>query len=71
MKITAKVRFGATKSKVESFGMNRYLVYLLSEQTDTDALDEFMALMSRALGVPSGKIEYVGKDSNGDRVFEI
>lgn len=71
MKITVKLRFASSKGKIESFGRDRYLAYLLSEKTDSDAWDELKALMSRSLGVPSVKIEYAGKDSNGDAVFEI
>lgn len=70
MKITAKVRFESSKSKIESFGSNRYLIYLLSSKTDSDAQDELLTLLSRTLGVPPSKIQYVGKDSNGDAIFE-
>lgn len=70
MKVTVKLRFGASKSKIESFGNSRYLVYLLSQKEDVDVKDELYALLSRSLGVPLSKIEYVGKDANGDAIFE-
>jgi len=70
MKIVCKLRFGSSKSKIESFGSGRYLIYLLSEKTDADVKDELYAILSRALGVPPNRIEYAGKDINGDAVFE-
>jgi hypothetical protein len=70
MKVVVKLRFGASKSKIESFGSGRYLVYLLSEKTDPDVKAELYALLSRSLGVPGDRIEYAGKDANGDLVFE-
>lgn len=70
MKVTLKLRFGASKSKMESFGNNKYLVYLLSNKDDADVKDELYALISRVLGVPLSRIEYLGKDANGDAVFE-
>ena len=70
MKITVKLRFNASSAKIESFGKDRYLVYLLSDKTDADAMDELKALLSRSLGVATSKIQYAGKDGNGDAVFE-
>ena len=71
MKITAKIKLGAHASKIESFGNNRYLVYLISELGDSEAMSEFLALMSRHLGVAEKKIIYIGKDVHGDKMFEI
>ncbi len=70
MKITVKLRFESSNSKIESFGNNRYLVYLLSSKEDADVKDELYAMLSRTLGVPPDRIEYVGKDGNGDAVFQ-
>ena len=71
MKITVKLRFNTSSSRIEHFGGGRYLVYLVSDKKDEDAFDELTALLSRSLGVPPSKIEYAGKDSNGDAVFEL
>ena len=71
MKITVKLRFASTKAKIENFGKNRYLVYLLSDKTDEDAMDELKAMLSRSLAVPADKVEYCGKDANNDAIFEI
>jgi hypothetical protein len=35
------------------------------------AQEEFFALMTRKLGVPRTRFEFMGKDTNGDRIFEI
>jgi hypothetical protein len=70
MKVTIKLRFNSSKSKWENFGSNRYLVYLLSGK-EQGAQEELYALISRHLGIPENKISYLGKDSNGDAIFEI
>lgn len=70
MQITVKVRYGTTYSKMESFGNNRYLVYLLSQPTDSDANLELMTLISRKMGVPPGRIKIV-QDKGSDKVVEL
>ena len=70
MKVTIKIRFNASSSRFESFGNNRYLAYLLSDNKDGDAMDEIKELISRKLGVPHNKIQYLGKNQNGDAIFE-
>jgi len=70
MLITVKVKYGTTYSKMESFGNNRYLVYLISHSTDNDANLELLTLISRKMGVPPGRIKIV-KDNGSDKVVEL
>lgn len=71
MKIIVKIKAGCEDSSVENFGAGRYLVKLMSQLGDADATEEFYALMTRKLGSPRSKFEFIGKDANGDRVFEV
>jgi uncharacterized protein YggU (UPF0235/DUF167 family) len=70
MLITVKARYGATYSKMESFGNNRYLVYLLSQSTDEDANLELVTLISRKMGVPPNRIK-IKEDKGSDKVVEL
>jgi uncharacterized protein YggU (UPF0235/DUF167 family) len=71
MKIIVRLKMNSEKSGVESFGDNRYLVKMMSAPEDEDAQEEFFALMTRKMGVPRTRFEFMGKDANGDRIFEI
>lgn len=65
-----KLRFNASKEKFESYGGNKYLVYLpFAEDEDSESI--VAGLLSRKLGVPSGRIYFKGKDFNGDWVFQL
>jgi len=70
MIITIKVRYGTTYSKIESFGNSRYLVYLLSQQSDGDADLELITLISRKMGVPPGRIK-IKENKGSDKVVEL
>ena len=70
MIITLKVRYGTTYSKIESFGNSRYLVYLISHYTDSDANLELLTLISRKMGVPPGRIK-IKEDNGSDNVVEL
>ena len=70
MKVTVKIRFNASKEHFESFGGNRYLMYLPFEQDD-DSIAVIIQLLSRKLGAPPSKIDYAGQDMNKDYVFEV
>jgi uncharacterized protein YggU (UPF0235/DUF167 family) len=71
MKIIVRLKMNSEKPGVESFGDNRYLVKMMSSPEDEDAQEEFYALMTRKMGVPRTRFEFMGKDTNGDRIFEI
>jgi hypothetical protein len=71
MNITVKIRFGTSKSKLEDFGNNRFLVYLISQAGEAGSMAELKELLSRRLAMPPEKIEFVGKNNVGDFVFEF
>ncbi|HLC77777.1 MAG TPA: hypothetical protein VJH92_01500 [Candidatus Nanoarchaeia archaeon] len=70
MRITAQIKFSSQKQKVEGFGDRRYLVYILSGKDDEGAMSEFVVMMSREIGVSTGRIHYVGKQGNS-YIFEV
>ncbi len=70
MDITVKIKFGSSKSHIESFGNNRYLLHVLSKEEDEDAMDEVKSLISK-LGVAGSKIELRRKGPFGIWVFQI
>ncbi|MBM3230601.1 hypothetical protein FJZ22_03040 [Candidatus Pacearchaeota archaeon] len=69
MKITVKVRFNTSYEKLESFGNNMYLAYLMMGE-DEESGKILCALLSKKLGVPPTRVEYAGKDTRGYYVFE-
>lgn len=71
MQITVKVRYGASSSKIEGFGNNRYLVYLISQMSESDANLELITLISRKLGVPPGRIKITKGEGSTDKVIEL
>lgn len=70
MQITIKVRYGSSNSKIEGFGNNRYLVYLISNQGESDANLELITLISRKLGVPPGRISIL-QDKGTDKIVQL
>lgn len=70
MKIYVKTRLKCLKSKVESFGGNRYFVYLISEK-HAEGKEELLALLSRHLGVPIPRIEILTGEESDDKTFEL
>lgn len=71
MQITVKVRYGTSSSKFESFGNNRYLVYLLSEMNESDSDLELITLISRNMGVPPNRIKILKGQGSTDKVIEL
>ncbi|MEK6926525.1 MAG: hypothetical protein AABW50_04575 [Nanoarchaeota archaeon] len=70
MKFVVQIKFGSIKKKVESFGSNRYLVYILSKKEEDGAMTEFISLMSKELGTPPSRIHYKYKEGES-YVFEV
>ena len=69
MKITVKARFNSSREVFEKFGPGMYLAYLSFEE-DGDASSILANLISRQMGVPPSRIEFIGKDVKGNFVFE-
>lgn len=71
MDITVKVKFGSNKQSIESFGSNRYLVYINSKKEDESmAYAELVRMLSKKLGTPEGRIE-LRRDLGETKVFFI
>ena len=70
MKVVVKVRFNASSEKFESFGSNRYLAYLPFEE-DGDSIPILSGILSRKMGVPLQRVEFIGINSNKDWVFDM
>ena len=69
MKITVKVRFNTSHEKLESFGNNMYLAYLMMPE-DEGSGQVLCAMISKKLGVPPTRVEFAGKDVRGNYIFE-
>ena len=70
MEVTIKIRFNASKEKFESYGGNRYLVYLPFEE-DSDSESIIAGILSRKIGTPEKRVLFKSKDSMGNWIFEI
>ena len=70
MEVVVKVRFNASKERIERFGNDRYLMYLPFEE-DEDAEQVLITLLSRYLGVPANRVEFKCFNSQKDRVFVV
>lgn len=70
MKVTIKIRFKASQEKFEKFGDGRYLLYLAFEE-DADSKKVIKELLSRYLGTPTSRIEFIAVDNNKNWVFDV
>lgn len=71
MIIRVKVKPNSSKNEVESFGNNRYLVYLKEPPENNRANLELIKILSKELGVPPKSLEIkFGKTSN-EKLIEI
>lgn len=70
MSIKVKVRFNASRERLEKFGNGMYLIYLTYAE-DNESAFIISALLSRELGMPSKKIEFAGIDNNKNWIFEL
>jgi hypothetical protein len=71
MEVTVKVRFNASKERIESFGSNRYMMYLEFPE-DKDAQRVITSILSRYMGVPEHLIEFKCKAPiTKDWVFNV
>lgn len=70
MDVKVKIRFNASKESFESYGGNRYLIYLPFPE-DEEAFDVIVSMLSKKIGVPIPKIHYKDKDVMGNWVFQL
>lgn len=70
MDVSVRIKPKSSKNTIESFGNNRYLVYLQSALDDPSMWSELLSMLSRKFGVPQSRIE-LRKDLGADKVFLI
>ena len=71
MKLQIRVKTNSGKQEIESFGDNRYLVYLESAPENNEANIELLKLMAKHLGIPSTKLRIISGASGKDKTLEI
>ena len=71
MKIKVKVKTNSSKQEIMEFGDHRYLIYLKSAPENNEANIEMIKLLSKHLGVPSGRIRIVAGQFNNEKVLDI
>jgi len=70
MEIKVKVKYGASKQRIENYGNNKYLVYFEGSQNEnTNSM--LISLLSRYLGTPASRINFQKSDIDGNKVFDI
>jgi len=70
MEIKVKVKYGASKQRIENYGNNKYLVYFEGiESVNTNSM--LISLLSRYLGTPASRINFQKSDIDGNKVFDI
>jgi uncharacterized protein YggU (UPF0235/DUF167 family) len=70
MDVSVRIKPNSTKKTIESFGNNRYLVYLQSSLDDSVMWDELIGMLSKKFGVSPNRIE-LRRDMGADKVFFI
>ena len=71
MIIHVKVKPNSSKQQVESFGNNRYLVYLKSVPENDKANIELLNLLSKELGVPPKSLSIKFGRTSDEKIIEI
>lgn len=71
MKIQVRVKTNSEKQDIESFGDNRYFVYLVSRPENNEANIELIKLMAKHLGIPSTKLKIISGASGRDKTLEV
>lgn len=71
MIIKVKVKPRSGKRSVESFGDNKYLIYLKEEPENNKANIELINLLSRYFGIPISKIRIKTGLHNNEKTIEL
>jgi len=70
MDVMVKVKFNASRQRIESYENNKYLVYLEGiEESSTNSV--LISMLSKYLGVPIPRVLFKKTDFSGDKVFEL
>ena len=71
MIIHVKVKPKSGMRKVESFGDNRYLVYLKEPPENNKANVELIKVLSKFLGTPPGRIKIKTGFTSNNKILEV
>ena len=71
MIIHVKVKPNSSKREVESFGNNRYLVYLKEPAENDRANIELINILSKELGVPAKSLQIKFGKTTNEKLIEI
>ena len=70
MEITVKVRFNASSQKFETYGNNRYLIYLpFPEDGESEGI--IASLISKKTGTYENRVIFKTKDGMGNWIYEL
>ena len=70
MKVVVKPRFNTQKQSIERYSEGMYLMHLPFPE-DPSAADIMVSLLSKSMGVPPHRINFVAVDARKNWVFEI
>ena len=71
MEILVKARFNSSRERFETYGRNKYLIYLPFPE-DEDSLPILIEILSRQMGIPQKNIIFKRKSVvANDWVFEV
>lgn len=71
MLINIKVKPSSSKQEIQSFGNNRYLVYLTESPENNRANIELINLLSKHFGTPVGRIKIKTGLTNNEKLIEL
>jgi uncharacterized protein (TIGR00251 family) len=71
MILHVKVKTNSSKREVQSFGEDRYLIYLKSPPENNKANMELINVLSKELGVPPSKIKIKFGQTSDNKLIEI
>lgn len=71
MIINIKVKPGSGKREIESFGNNRYLIYLKSRPENNQANIELINMLSKYFGIPVSRIKIKFGATGSDKMVEL
>ena len=71
MILHVKVKTNSSKREVQSFGEDRYLIYLKSPPENNKANMELINVLSKELGVPPSKIKIKFGQTSDNKLVEI
>ena len=69
MKITVKARFDTQKQSIERYGPEKYLMNL-PFPGDSSAVPAMVSMLSKSMGIPPHRIEFVAVDNLKNWIFE-